>query len=51
MWLLDPDARTLAILELDGPTYRLLATHAGNDVVPGVPFNEIELELSGLWGD
>jgi Uma2 family endonuclease len=51
VWLLDPDARTLEILQLDGPTYRLLATHGGSDVVRAVPFNEIELELSGLWGD
>jgi Uma2 family endonuclease len=51
VWLLDPDALTLEILELDGPTYRLLATHGGSDVVSGVPFTEIDLELAGLWGE
>jgi Uma2 family endonuclease len=50
VWLVDPDAKTLEIFELDGDTYRLAATHGGDAVVRAVPFDAIELELAALWG-
>ena len=51
VWLVDPDAKTLEVLELDGATYRLVATHGGEAVVRAVPFNAIELELADLWSE
>jgi Uma2 family endonuclease len=50
VWLVDPDGRTLEVLELDGNTYRLVSTHGGDDVVRAVPFDAIEFELAALWG-
>ena len=50
VWLLDPDDQTLEVFELDGDTFRLIATHGGDAVVRAVPFEAIELELAVLWG-
>jgi Uma2 family endonuclease len=51
VWLMDPLARTLEVLWLEGGRWTILATHAGNEVVRAEPFEAIELELSALWGD
>jgi len=49
VWLIDPDVRTLEVLRLDGPTYRLIRT-VGEDFSGRVePFEEIELHLPELW--
>ena len=48
-WLLDPTAKTLEVLRLDGPTYRLVATHAGDAAVRAEPFEGFELVLGALW--
>lgn len=48
-WLLSPTARTLEVLELDGRTYRLVATHKNDDLVRAPPFESFELELAALW--
>ena len=48
-WLVDPAARTLEVLSLDGPTYRLLATYADDERVRAEPFDAIELDLAVLW--
>lgn len=50
VWLVDPDAKTLEIFSLDGESHRLVATHADDDRVRGVPFDAIELDLGALWG-
>jgi hypothetical protein len=50
-WLLDPVARTLEVLGLDGDRWTILSTHAGNEVVRPEPFVEIDLELASLWAD
>jgi len=50
-WLIDPLARTLEVLRLDGGCWTILAAHAGTDVVRAEPFTEIELELPALWTD
>ncbi len=50
VWLIDPDAETLEVFELDGDTFRLRATHPGDAVIRAVPFDAIELELAALWG-
>ncbi|RLB56534.1 MAG: Uma2 family endonuclease, partial [Deltaproteobacteria bacterium] len=30
-------------------TYRLVATHAGEEVVQAVPFDAVPLDLASLW--
>jgi Uma2 family endonuclease len=50
VWLVDPDARTLEVLALDGSTYRVMGTHGGDTVVHAPPFDAIGLELQALWG-
>ncbi len=49
VWLVDPIARTLEVLALDGPTYRVHGVHHGDASVRAVPFDAIELELGALW--
>jgi len=50
-WLVDPLARTLEVLRLEGGLWTILATHAGAEVVRAEPFNAVELELGLLWAD
>ena len=50
-WLIDPLARTLEVLKLEGGRWTILATHAGNEIVRAEPFEAIELELAALWGE
>ena len=49
VWLVDPHARTLEVLGLDGATYRLIATFADAERVRAAPFEAIELDLALLW--
>jgi Uma2 family endonuclease len=49
VWLVDPEARTLEVLRLDGGSYRLVVTHAGEAPVRAEPFDAIELDLGALW--
>lgn len=49
VWLVDPAARTLECLALDGGTYRWLKTFSNDDHVRADPFAELELELGLLW--
>jgi Uma2 family endonuclease len=50
-WLLDPEARSLEILELgtDGKYTHALAADAGAVPVPGCP--GLVLDLDALWGE
>jgi Uma2 family endonuclease len=48
-WLIDPLARTLEVLRLEGGRWTLLATHEGSETVRAEPFAEIDLELRALW--
>lgn len=50
VWLLDPKAKVLEVLRLDGPDYSLIATHSGPAVVRVEPFDTIELKLAFIWG-
>jgi len=49
VWLVDPDARTLEVLRLEGAHYQPLATHAGKARVRAEPFEALALELALLW--
>jgi Uma2 family endonuclease len=49
VWLVDPEAKTLEVFALDGPTFRLLATHGEEERVRAQPFDAIELDLALLW--
>lgn len=49
VWLVDPAAKTLEVLRLDGDSYRLVATHGGDERVRAEPFAELELELAAVW--
>jgi hypothetical protein len=49
VWLVDPIARTLEVLALDGRSYRLHAVHHGDAVIRAEPFDAIELDLAGWW--
>jgi Uma2 family endonuclease len=51
VWFVDPEARTLEVLRLEGERYTLLGTHAGPARVRAEPFDAIELELAILWGE
>lgn len=50
VWLVDPIARTLEALRLDGARWILLGTWRDDAKVRVEPFDAVELELSGLWG-
>jgi len=50
VWFVDPVARTLEVLRLEGERYTLLATHMGPVCVRAEPFEAFELNLAILWG-
>ncbi len=50
-WLIDPLARTLEVLQLDGGRWTLVAVHAGDEEVRVQPFTETVLALHRLWAD
>jgi Uma2 family endonuclease len=47
--LVDPLARYVDVLRLDGTSYRLLGTFGPSENARLEPFEAIELELSALW--
>jgi Uma2 family endonuclease len=49
LWLVDPIARTLEALRLDGARWSLLGTWRDDAKVRVEPFETFELELAGLW--
>src|SRR3990167_2572790 len=49
VWIVDPLAQTLEVLELDGATYRIIMVASGEQRVRAVPFDAIELDLAVLW--
>jgi Uma2 family endonuclease len=48
-WLVDPIARTLEVLRLEGANWLLVGTWSGDVDVRAEPFDAIELELGVLW--
>lgn len=51
VWWVDPVARTLEVLRLEGTHFLLLDTYTGNARVRPQPFEALELELAVLWGE
>ena len=51
VWFVDPLARMLEVLRLEGGRWVLLGTHVGDEVVRAEPFAEIDLELRLLWAE
>ena len=49
VWLVDPLVKTLEVLRLDGPTWRLLGTWRDDQIVNAEPFESFGLELATLW--
>jgi Uma2 family endonuclease len=49
VWLVDPDARTLEVLRLEGAHYLPRATHEGQARVRAEPFEALAWELNPLW--
>jgi len=49
LWFVDPEAKTLEILELDTRGYRVVDVFADDAKVRAIPFDAIELDLSFLW--
>lgn len=51
LWLVDPDARTLEVYELQGDGHWLLiATLQQDETVRQPPFDAVEFGLRVLWG-
>jgi len=51
VWLVDPAARTLEVLALEGGRWMIAETHAGDEIVRAAPFAAVEIELARLWVD
>jgi Uma2 family endonuclease len=49
VWLVDPDAQTLEVLELSGSHYVIHEVFSGGASCRAVPFDAIELDLGLLW--
>ncbi len=49
VWLVSTAEQTLEVLQLDGASYRLVATHGGDATVRVEPFPAVALEQPALW--
>jgi Uma2 family endonuclease len=49
VWLIDPVARTLELLQLQSGRWSILGTHIGDETVRAEPFADVELRLADLW--
>ncbi len=50
-WLVNPGTRTLEVLRLQGDEWLIASVHSDADRVRAEPFDAIELDLAGLWGE
>ncbi len=50
-WLVNPGTRTLEVLRLQGDEWLIATVHLDADRVRAEPFDAIELDLAGLWGE
>jgi Uma2 family endonuclease len=51
VWLIDPRARLLEVLRLQGSRYEIFSTHTDDDSIRAVPFDAVPLDLGALWAD
>jgi Uma2 family endonuclease len=51
VWFVDPKVRLLEVLELRDGLWTILATHKGDALVRAKPFEVVEIDLLGLWGE
>ena len=49
VWLVDPNARTLESLRLEGDRWTVVASHAEDEIVRVEPFAAVELRLERWW--
>lgn len=49
VWLVEPEAKTLEVLRLDGKTFRLVGAYSGDAVIRAEPFDAVDFELSLVW--
>lgn len=49
LWLVDPNAKTLDAFRLESGMWVLLSSYVEDDKVRAEPFQEIEIDLAGLW--
>lgn len=50
-WLVDPLARSLEVLRLEGHQWTSLTQHRESDVVRVPPFEDVEIPLGRLWDE
>ena len=50
-WLVNTGTRTLEVLRLQGHEWLIASVHSDADRVRAEPFDAIELDLAGLWGE
>lgn len=50
-WLVNPATRTLEVLRLQGDAWLIASVHSDAERVRAEPFDAIELDLAGLWGE
>jgi Uma2 family endonuclease len=49
-WLVEPLQQTLEVFANDGESWRVIATHGENEVARIPPFEQVEIDLTLLWG-
>jgi Uma2 family endonuclease len=49
LWFVDPAPQTLEIYRLDGESWRLVSSAAGDARVRAAPFEAVEIDLTALW--
>jgi Uma2 family endonuclease len=51
VWLVNPVARTLEVMRLEGGRWVLLGVHLDDEMVRAEPFEAIAVDLLALWGE
>lgn len=49
VWLVDPEPKTIEVYWLDGESYRLTVTFAGDEPQAIEPFDAISFDMAALW--
>jgi Uma2 family endonuclease len=49
VWLVDPIARTLEVLRLEGNAWLVAGNHGGDEKIRAAPFEAVEIDLAALW--